>query len=456
VAPHRLLTFRAGGRTQAIAADAVREVVRVPRLTPVPHAPDALVGIGNVRGSAVPILSVGRLQGQSSLGTGTILVLDRSPPVGLLVDEVRAIEDAKRGAKRLDIETLLAQAYRNAPVANAARRIAQVAAQPKPARSSSAVRLILFQVADQRFALPLEQVAEIVRLPADIATVPHADRAVAGTSLHRGSVLPLFHLDVLLNLTGSRHPVSRKSVVIARIRGRRVGLLVDRMGSIIGLDPGAIDPVPAVIARRLGEAKIQAIGRLENAQGLVSILATDHLLDEQLIAQLDESETEAERMAPEQREAFLLFRLGDESFGLPASAVEEIVRIPDALVRVPRAPDFIEGIISLRGHAVPVIDQRRRFGATPAGTAGKRAILLNIGALRACFVVDRIDEVRSIGLSAITSAPDMGDGPKLFDRIASLDDGARIVLLIEPGQLLDGAEKDLLTALAKRTKPATA
>ncbi|MGB6979711.1 MAG: chemotaxis protein CheW, partial [Candidatus Acidiferrales bacterium] len=55
------------------------------------------------------------------------------------------------------------------------------------------------------------------------------------------------------------------------------------------------------------------------------------------------------------------FRVGRETFGLPISLVREIVRVPE-ITAVPNAPDYIEGVINLRGRIIPVVDLRKRFG----------------------------------------------------------------------------------------------
>jgi purine-binding chemotaxis protein CheW len=453
-----LLSFRAGGRAHAVAAEAVREIVRLRRLTAVPHAPRGLAGLGNVRGRAVPILSVAALEGLPEGAGGTVLVLEREPAVGLLVESVTTIASARRGAKRLDVDALLADAYAQAPAAVATgSRVAAVAPALVPVVPVATLSLIAFPVADQLFALPLDHVAEIIALPPDIAGMPRADPAVAGTILHRGTLLALLRLDMLLGL-GRDGSSPGQRVVVATLRGRRVGLLVDAVRSVVRLPEASIDPVPTVIARRSGEVRIQAIGRLPDGAGLISILAADRLFDETLMAQLEDQDVDKETVVTpaEPPETFLLFRLGAQSFGLPAAAVEAVVRIPDTLVRVPQAPAFIEGVMSLRGHAVPVIDQRTRFGAPAAPIAGKRAMLVSLGALRACFVVDAVDDVRPIARADIGEAPDLGTGPQLFDRVASLEGGERLILLIEPGQLLDGAERDLLAAIAGRTDAAPA
>jgi purine-binding chemotaxis protein CheW len=55
------------------------------------------------------------------------------------------------------------------------------------------------------------------------------------------------------------------------------------------------------------------------------------------------------------------FRIGRETFGLPISLVREIVRVPE-ITAVPNAPDYIEGVINLRGRIIPIVDLRKRFG----------------------------------------------------------------------------------------------
>ena len=54
------------------------------------------------------------------------------------------------------------------------------------------------------------------------------------------------------------------------------------------------------------------------------------------------------------------FRIGRETFGVPIALVREIVRVPE-ITSVPNAPDYIEGVINLRGRIIPVVDLRKRF-----------------------------------------------------------------------------------------------
>ena len=76
-----------------------------------------------------------------------------------------------------------------------------------------------------------------------------------------------------------------------------------------------------------------------------------------------------------------MFRLSNEEYGVPIDSVQEIVRVPEELIRVPKTPAFIEGVINLRGSVLPVVDQRRRFGlAGMARNDRQRIMVLTIAA----------------------------------------------------------------------------
>jgi purine-binding chemotaxis protein CheW len=161
-------------------------------------------------------------------------------------------------------------------------------------------------------------------------------------------------------------------------------------------------------------------------------------------------------VADEATEQFVVIRLGDEFYGLPILSVDEVVRRPNALTRVPHAPAFVEGVMNLRGTIVPVIDQRQRFviGGDKARTL--RIVIVTIDGLRAGFVVDAVSEVLSIPTAEISITPELtADGAEIFDRVANIEREGRMILLIDPKALLNRAERDVLAAITARAAPAS-
>jgi purine-binding chemotaxis protein CheW len=155
--------------------------------------------------------------------------------------------------------------------------------------------------------------------------------------------------------------------------------------------------------------------------------------------------------AAEGGESYVIFRLGEEEYGLPIGAVEEVVNLPDRLPRLPRSPDFVAGVMSLRGKVVPVVEQRRRFGVHGAAPVGRRRVIVTtIGNLRAGFVVDQVSEILQLPEERLRPTPELAaDAGRLFDRIAELEGGGRMILLVNPQQLLDRAEAEMLAALSE-------
>jgi len=447
----QLLTFRVGGERFGVAASLVREVARLPRVTRVPHAPGSLLGLGNFRGVVLPIVSFAALIDRRSGQESRAILLDTAYPVALAVDEVAALRrDA--GVRAIDVETLV-----SARIARGGKGKARAVAaihRAAPAVADPDVPLVVFGIAGQDFALPIGTVEEVVKLPDAIAALPRSDDVAAGSIAVRDVLLPLLSLAALLGFPAADR-TRQARIVIVRIGAHRVGLVVDDVRGVLRVAESRIDPVPAVLARGSAEARIQAICRLDDGRRLISVLAVEHLLREDLTAKLLETggaDTAMEQDATSGASAqFLIFRIGGSDFGLPVEAVVEVARLPPKLGRLPGAPAFVKGVMTLRGMVVPVVDQSLRFTGTPAEGLRRRVIVVRLGELVAGFVVDSVADVRRIALDALRPAPAVGgEETKLFDQVA-VDGADGIVLIVSPQELLDRAEREVLAGISRKT-----
>ncbi len=445
------LLCRVGGASLALPAAQVAELVRPRPFTRVPHAPAALLGVMNLRGQVLPVLSLALLRGEAAEPPGPaarVVVLARQPPLGLLVAGVTAL-GAAPGVPILDIEALLAGLPQGAAPLRAAMAPAAVAA---PAGKVALRALVVFGIAGQEYALPLDQVAQVAPPPRQVAALPGADPAMLGSVAWRGGLLPLVSLRVLLGLAAAA-PAAAARVVVARLGAGLVGLLVDDLRAILRVPEAALDPVPALLTRGQGEARVAAICRLEDGRRLVSVLAAEALFRDGTLARLGAVAEREEQPMSGSRQGdsaqYLVFRLGEEQYGLPLAAVDEVVRHPGTLARLPRAPGFVAGLLSLRGRAVPVVDQRQRFavpGAPPP--RGRRIIVVTLGEVQVGFAVDSVTEVLALPDAALQPAPALAGEAGGVSHVASPAGDDRMVLLVQPQALLDRVERDLLAALA--------
>ncbi|MBI2267055.1 MAG: chemotaxis protein CheW [Armatimonadetes bacterium] len=95
-------------------------------------------------------------------------------------------------------------------------------------------------------------------------------------------------------------------------------------------------------------------------------------------------------------EQIVVFQMGKELYALKIEYVNEIIRMQE-ITEIPRVPEFVEGVINLRGKVIPIIDLRKRFGL-PASeeTASTRIIIVAIRELMVGMIVDKVHEVLTI------------------------------------------------------------
>ncbi|MGQ9511807.1 chemotaxis protein CheW [Thermodesulfitimonas sp.] len=109
-------------------------------------------------------------------------------------------------------------------------------------------------------------------------------------------------------------------------------------------------------------------------------------------------------------EQIVVFKLAEQTYGVDIGAVAEIIRM-ESITRVPRAPEFVEGVINLRGRIIPVIDLRKRFGL-PEGeqTRQSRIIIGEIGGMTIGMIVDAVLEVLRVPTETIAPPPAVVEG----------------------------------------------
>jgi len=458
----QVLRFSVAGEASALPAGAVSEIIRPRTMTRVPHAPAHVLGVTNLRGTVLPVLSTAILLGReepAATGATRILVLDRAPDMGLLVDSVASIGEAA-GEDVLDLDALLAaSASPLVRVHHTAARMEQAA--PAATQTSPRRGLICIQAGGQDFALPLEDVLEVASLPDAIAPLPGSEAAMLGTAHYRGGLLAVLSLNDLLGLPRAP-PEARGRMVVVRLGTQRVGLAVAATKDVLRVDPRSMETVPPILTRGRGEARVEAICRQENGGRLVSVLSAEHLFDSATRAMLAAHQgpeatarprADAGAMGVRQ---FVVFRLGNEDYALPVDVVDEVVRRPVTLARVPRAPEFLRGAMNLRGRVVPVIDPSVRFASLAgvdvarAGNKAKgRVVVVTVGGVQAGLAVDEVHDILSLPLEALHAAPSLtASGDRMVDRIAIGTDGSRMIMVLDPKAVLDRAERDLLSDIA--------
>lgn len=103
------------------------------------------------------------------------------------------------------------------------------------------------------------------------------------------------------------------------------------------------------------------------------------------------------------------FAVGKEEFAVDIMKVQEIIKMPN-ITRVPNAPEFLEGIINLRGVVIPVIDFKKRFGVPDVGEnreAEKRIVVVDIRGKTIGLIVDKVTQVVKLDATQISEPPEL-------------------------------------------------
>jgi purine-binding chemotaxis protein CheW len=491
------LTFEVNEQLYALRAEEISEVIRIPQMARVPQGPTALLGVANLRGTVLPVASLRVMLGVACQQTASscAIVLDVGSPVAIVVDSVARLESAdasqiertgknpgpegtaavigafaiagtQRVARILDIRTMLNAAFaRRTQVRTPDRtRDTLLHVRRQSATSTSTQMLVTFDVAGQEFALPLSAVREILPSPDEVTAVARADAAVLGLTSVRDRLLPLISLRALLGFGATEAADERQKVVVLKIGDSQIGLVADRARAIIAAEDMLVDPIPPILAARTGgESRIRAVYRAEGGQRLISILSPEQLFRNDVMQRLTEGQQTDESRVPSGPHAgdeliFLVFRLGDDEFGLPVDAVVEVAQVPDQITRVPRTPRFLEGVTNLRGEVLPIVDQRRRFDM-PAldSNATRRLVVVRTDRHRAGLIVDGISDVLRTTSAQVAPPPELTDATsRLIQGVLNIEHSKRIVLLLDPTELLTRAELGLLDTFQASRKKANA
>lgn len=499
----QFVTFKVGDEVFGLPIVEVQEIIRLPEVTRVPLSSPNLQGLSNLRGKTLPIISLRRIfgfQDEDHDDATRVLVIQHESLLGFVVDQVSSVISVEIGQiEGVDsIKTTVNTEYLTGIIKNASGKMVMILnferlveshfelnrSEGRGAQTDSGLAIesgddeedtdtlhfVSFTVERQEYAIPIEHVQEIVQIPENIAHVPNSASHVLGVISLRDKLLPLVSLRQLFGL--SMQPLNEQNRIVVihlpadqeRQMRIAVGIVTDTVNEVLRVQRNIVDDLPSVLSQESSLVEITAIGRLDGGKRLVSFISAEHLLHHNAIrdAIAISGQNEAQETAEDEQtqintdednedeKQVVIFRLGNEEYGVPIGAVNEIVRVPDTLTRIPTAPSFVEGIINLRGSVLPVIDQRRRFGMEEIERSDRQRIMVfNALGTPTGFIVDSVSEVYKIAEAYIEQTPSVSSGRgNLINEVANLEKDKRMVLLLDVDKLLDTHEAEQLSGFA--------
>ncbi len=229
-------------------------------------------------------------------------------------------------------------------------------------------QLVTFLLKDEEFGFDIMSVQEIIRLP-KMAKVPRTPAYVDGIANLRGVVLPVIDMRTRFGMERAEE-TDRTRVLVVDIDGVKTGLRVDRVKQVTRVMRSEIEPPPAAI-RGATSDYLEGVVKLDKGQRIVMALNAAQVCEiavARRTASTNGGAAGSERQSSEPLEKsggaeaevqkMVTFRIAKEEFAFPMEHVREILRVQTPN-QVPDVPEYVLGVLTVRGQILPVIDLRR-------------------------------------------------------------------------------------------------
>lgn len=164
--------------------------------------------------------------------------------------------------------------------------------------------------------------------------------------------------------------------------------------------------------------------------------------------QLSQASTESVQASPILPLKYLAFTLGREEYGIDILRVQEI-RSYEAVTGIANAPEYVKGIMNLRGVIVPIIDMRVKFKlGAPTHDQFAVVVILNFGKRTIGMIVDSVSDVVTLHAEQIKPAPQVGADGNADYLIGLGAINERMLILVDIGRLMSSREIGMLDKLA--------
>jgi purine-binding chemotaxis protein CheW len=160
--------------------------------------------------------------------------------------------------------------------------------------------------------------------------------------------------------------------------------------------------------------------------------------------------SEKKKEADTKSSRYLTFYIADEQYGLDIFHVKEIIASMN-ITGVPKTPDYIKGVINLRGAVIPIVDVRQKFGMEEKPHDVNTAIIINeIDAVSIGFIVDKVEDVLSIPEAQLSDSPRFGASvdTSFIESVAEIENS--VIMILNLKKIFESDELVDLTSLSDK------
>jgi len=471
MAKNSCIEFVLDGRYFALPLENVKEIISRPEITPLPMASKHVRGIINLRGDVIPVVDLAIRLGSSEdkvdRSEVLILVLD-GLTAGVMVDSASQVAELDlgdlsepegnegAGLDRSAVKGVVRHEDRLVVLLDAANILSvdremlkRIAAENHDDHMDSqgkyeTMRIVTFDLDGDNYGFRLEEVREILRYQPPVS-VPDAPPFVEGVLQVRGNILPVVNLRERLRRGGELDQEKGK-ILVADYGDFRLGFVADAIKEVLEVPMSEVSEPPSVVRGDSNRQTVSAI--VHHDDDIVTILDKDGLVDRERLREMasEDDRAVADKEDGGGSETLVVFKVSGQPFGLPITRIKEINRVGN-LSEVPGMPDFVEGVLDLRGDVIPVVSLCKRLGLNPSEGSEEdgRILVVELDDSFLGFMVDDVTGVMEVPLSHMSEPPlsmkELGRARDFVSQVARTDvEGERMVLVLSPESVLSSQE----------------
>ncbi|WP_027416404.1 chemotaxis protein CheW [Aneurinibacillus terranovensis] len=476
-----LVVFWVGAEQFAFRLVNVKEIIKVDKIKRVPHAPANVAGLCSLRGSILPVVDIRRclhMPEKEYNDDSRIIVADiHGRNVGIITDgisEVISIKassileppaNIKHNQSRNIIGIVLGDNGRSIIMVLDVENVVKFEQMEKDFLSDKTsdrdgsfspashhgdeAELVIFYINDEQYALDVRNVKEILRY-VELLKVPNSPYYVEGVVSVRNNLLAVINLAKLFG--AEHHGVYETTrIIVADAGDFSYGVIVDKVSEVARV-PRKLFYKPFDIVKNAEKQFIREFANLSNGKQVVMILDPRKLasLNNLRAINFDHLTCGAsgnvminEEMPENQfldQEQIVAFKVDNEEYGIRINYVCEVNRM-DEIYSFPGAPDFIDGMVNLRGDIIPVLNLRAFFGKSLTNKSALSMLLVvEYKKQRIGLMIDSVTEVVRVNkdlLEETTRALEAENKKKFIHHIGKLNEGKRPILIIDLTAVLD-------------------
>jgi len=430
-----ILKVKLNNEYYGFEAGSVEQILEVPLITPVPLTGSEILGVCVIAGKIINVIDVNQIINykKSNITKNSRILKLYNKDIAFLVDSIEAIIQVKEENLEengdiishfykeddnvvmiLDIEKILektsVETYEPIKIDKIEQNIEEVN------NTNEFKRVLFFKAGGENFAIDIEILREIIYV-SEITPVSNSD--ILGVITLRDKVLNVIDINEILGF--SSNEISEKSRILVATDGKKaLAFLVDEVEAVKNIEVSLIEKV------NISEELIEGVYKGERIYSIISSAFIRSLIDKYYTEE-ENVEIHKESNVSE----IAVFRIDNEEFAFDIEDVQEIIKYEE-ITPVPDAPEFIEGILNLRGQVIPIMSLPKRLDFEERIDEKTKIIVCLIRNERIGFIVDDVVEILFVEDKYISKAK---NEDALFDEVINLED--RVILKIKVENLLD-------------------